>query len=504
MTLILKRFFIFWLVLLAPFGQTEAAWQQPPEQFPAFGSAIGMHSDANGNAIAVCDNAGDVEAFFYTQTTNTWSGPTLLGASNGNLAMDMDGSGTALAVWVDQTTGTDLHSSFFNGVSWATASPDPFATSGSISEINLTLNGPNTALATWFDSTTGTVFSSFFSAGTWGSTIPVSGPGVTGPLSSDYSANGSAVASYLNGTTLQVSNFISGSWQLLPGSSLDPSIALTSHNAIARIDANGNAAVVWVQTPFGSVKASSFNGTSWLPSVMISLVTLNSPISLSFDMAPNGTGVAAWVELVTKIGYSNSYNGTTWGTVQNFPNPASDTSRTDISVNVHGDALLLFQTPFSGPSTGVVFSARLPLNGVWSGPDFIYIPLFPITFLISSLSDNGIGFAAWATGLAGFGYFASVDIPLVSPVAPEPPASITGNVCKQKFATYTDYIHIITWTPSPTSTVVAYEIRRNGTLIGETPGLIFIDHHRCQTDTYSVAAIDINGLVSQPIVVVIP
>lgn len=503
----LNRFFMFLLAIGIPMAATNAAWEMPPHQFSQSGVAIDMHSDANGNAIVVLDDNGTVDAFFYSKLTNTWSGPTTLGADNGTLAMDMHASGTALAVWVDQTTGTDLHSSFFNGTSWTAGSPDPFASSASISQLDLTMNSSNTALATWLDSTTGTVFSCFFSAGTWGATIPVIGPGVTGPLSSDYSANGTAVASYLNGTTLQVSNFIAGSWQLLTGSALDTSIAVTNNNAIARIDANGNAVVVWIPTPFGETRASRFNGTSWLPFVSISPVTLNNPLTLSFDMAPSGTGVATWVELVTKTGYSNSYNGTTWSSAQIFPQFASDTARTSVSVNVHGDAQLLFQAPFPGPSLGVLFSARLPLNGVWSGPEFLYIPLFPITVLISSLSDDDTGFASWATGLAGFFYFAAVDIPSVSPlILPFPPASISGSSCQNKFAMQKDCLHVISWTPSPTPTVIAYEVRRNNIVTAVVPAsqLTFSDNGRCkQTDVYSVASIDVNGFVSIPITIVI-
>jgi hypothetical protein len=498
-----RNLVLFTVSLLMTMGQTFATWELPPFGFPANGSSIGMHSDANGNAIVVLDNSGTVEAFYFSKATNTWTGPTNLGSDNGTVAMDMDPSGTAIAVWIDPD-GTDIHSSFFNGTSWTTGSPDPFATSGSVDELIVNMNGPNSALATWTDNTSGTFLSDFFSAGSWGSTIIIAGPLLSlTPTSSDYSSNGTAIASYTDGTNLLVANFdpISQSWQQLSGSTLDTSISSTS-NEVARIDANGHAAVVWVDSTF-NIKASSFNGTQWLPSVVLSVSSGNIPSSLSFDMAPSGTGVAVWVN--AGQGFSSSYNGSTWASPLTYEIPVATDN--NISVNAHGDALLLFQAGSAVP--GVLLSTRLPLNGVWAPPEFLFNPLAQIPVLIASLSDNGGGFAAWAYGFEPFSYFASVEIVSVppTPTPPQPPMSIVGSSCKDKFATQTDCVHIITWTPSPTSTVAAYQIMRNGILIGTVPAaapLTFIDHFRCKsTDAYTVVAVDTNGLLSTPVTVII-
>jgi hypothetical protein len=502
MTLFLNRslMFFFLIAIFMPIAQTDAVWQQPPHQFSATGAGIAMASDATGNAITVLDNAGIVEAFFYSSISNAWSGPTILGTDNGLIAMDMDASGTALAVWV-APNGTDLHSAFFNGTTWTSGSPDPFASAQAIGDLTVTMNGPNTAMATWINTLIAQGFSSFFTSGSWGAPINLTLLGVSSPLSSDFSSDGTAVASFMIGSNLTIATFNGVSW----GGSFtsDPSVLA---NNVARIDANGHAVVVWVNIIPDNVNARFFNGTVWSSAVVISNTSGNVPTSLSFDMAPSGTGVATWVD-GAGVGFSSSFNGTAWSTPQQFA-PSVSSSHTSVSVNASGDALLLFQVP-----GGTIFSARLPLGGVWTAPELVATPSNTVSLLISSLSNNGFGFAAWPEGVQPFNYFATVDRPFVpppppSPTPPAPPTSINGASCNDKFATQTDCIHSFIWTASPTPSVVAYQIMRNGVLIATIPAsapLIFVDHNRCKrTDVYTVIALDANGLSSTPVGVIVP
>jgi hypothetical protein len=90
-----------------------------------------------------------------------------------------------------------------------------------------------------------------------------------------------------------------------------------------------------------------------------------------------------------------------------------------------------------------------------------------------------------------------------------PPASISGLVAKNIFATQTDIIHIVSWTASPDSSVVSYNVYRNGVLIGVVPAtspLKYFDHNRYPKvpDTYSVTAVNGSGQQSTPVVITIP
>jgi hypothetical protein len=510
MTTFLNRIFTFLLLvgIFMPAVQAQAVWIQPPFEFPADGGAIAMGSDDAGNAIVVLDNEGTVEAFFYSVLTQTWAGPTILGSNAEEIALSVDPSGTAIAVWLDPDV-VDLHSAFFNRFVWTPGTPDPFATgTGTPDKLNLTMNGPNTALLTWWDSVTNTVFSNFFSAGTWSPSGVVVGPAEY-PLSSDYSANGTAVASYLDITEaiLLVSNFTGGFWQQLPGFTLDTNMTFSSNNAVARIDANGHAAVVWVDNT-GFVMSSSYFGdpvVGWTPAAPISTTSGNNLFSVSFDMAPGGTGVATWVD-GSGNGISNSYNGTTWGTPQMFATNISD-DRTVVTVNQAGNALVLFQTPDITFEDGTILSAFLPLGGVWMPPEFVSTPDDSVAFLIPSLSDDLYAFAAWSVGVERYGYFATVNVlaPPV-PVPPAPPASINATFCKDKFAMQTECVTTVTWTPSPTPTVAFYQVFRDGVLVLTVPAtgpFNFVSLGNCKKTVYSVFAIDVSGAVSSPATVTV-
>jgi hypothetical protein len=509
MTFFLNRFFafLFLMGMLISMGQTQATWE-PPFQFPATGGGIAMGSDNAGNAIVVLDDGGTVEAFFYSVLTQTWSGPTTLGTDDEVLTLSVDPSGTALAVWLDPDS-VDLHSAFFNGSVWVPGILDPFATgTGSPEQLNLTMNGPNTALLTWFDPGVNTVFSNFFSAGTWSPSGVVVGPAEF-PLSSDYSSNGTAVASYLDitETMLLVSNFTGGFWQQLPGFTLDTNMTFSGNNAVARIDANGHAAVVWIDNT-GFVMSSSYFGNplvGWTPAVPISTTSGNNLFSVSFDMAPGGTGVATWVDS-SGTGFSNSYNGTTWSTQQIFATNISD-DRTVVTVSPTGNALVLFQTPDIIFEDGTILSARLPLGGVWMPSEFVSTPALSVAFLIPSLSDDRFAFAAWSVGVEGFDYFATVNVLAPpAPTPPAPPAAINATFCKDKFAMQTECVTTVTWTPSPTPTVAFYQVFKDGVLVLTVPAtgpFNFVSLGNCKKTVYSVFAIDVSGAVSSPATVTV-
>lgn len=489
--------FLFTLTLLM--GRIHAAWEMPPESFaPAMGQSISIASDADGNAIVVLDDSFDsatVQAFFYSRATNTWTGPTTLGNIIGSafVLVDMDAGGHALAIWQNNSS-TEIHSSFFNGSTWTTGSPDPFATPGGISTFNLDMNGPNTGLAVWIDSGTNQAVSSFFVAGIW-SPIPIPiAPSDSIQSSAAYSSNGTAVAGFVNGAALQVSNYIGGVW--LSPVTLDPATPFTGHNIVLGIDSAGKALAVYVDAA-GDVKSRTFDGISnWSAAVTISITPANDSFSTSISMAPNGTAVATWID-GAGVGWSNSYNGTTWGTPQQFSSSARDA---EVSVNIHGNALVVYST-----SDDEVFSARLPLGGVWTAPEFIFdgTPL-PVNALDSSLSNSEFGFAAWGIGVEGLDFFAAVERIL----PPAPPTSINGSSCSDRFATQTDLVNIITFIPSPSPTVAAYYLRRNGVLIAVIPATgpyIYFDHNRSKkiVDVYTLTAVNANGAESTPVVVVL-
>jgi len=491
--------------LMLLMGQAHAVWQQPPHSFaPDTGNSMDIGSDAFGNAIVVDDDDPDnvVNAYHYSRLTNTWSGPIPLGVATGStlVSLDVDSTGTALAIWSTNSI-SELHSSYFNGTVWTPGSPDPFgAPSTSFSIPIVDMNGPTTALAVWRDVTTQDIYSSFFSAGTW-TTATVAAPSDGNQLSMAYSANGTAVIGYNDSSNaIIVSNYIGGVWQAPV--TLDPSTPFANHNVRVGIDASGNALAIWVNNA-GDVQASSFTAGSWQAPVTISTSTGNDPFSTALAMNASGQAVAAWIN-VAGVGFSNSYNGTSWGTQLQFASSTTYPEMTGdyVSINSAGNALIMI----SPVGTNELYSAKLPLGGVWSAPAFIADtdPLQLVLF-IPSLSDSGFGFAGFAPGIENLTYFASVEIVTFPPL---PPATITGSVCKNRFATQTDRINTITWTASPTPGVIAYIVRRDGVIVAEvlpTDPFIFIDHNRCKgvPTTYTVTAVIVPGIESAPVTIVV-
>lgn len=87
-----------------------------------------------------------------------------------------------------------------------------------------------------------------------------------------------------------------------------------------------------------------------------------------------------------------------------------------------------------------------------------------------------------------------------------PPASIQGEVIKNRFLTQTDRIHSISWTASPGLCVTGYQIFRNGILIAFVPAsapLTYMDHNRKTEDVYTVKAINSLGEVSSAVSIVL-
>lgn len=489
-----QRFCIFLLtmgILASLWHPTfvNAAWQQPPHQFPDFGSGNGppVASDAFGHAFALPSNApnGTIGASLFS--SGIWSDPpqTIGLGSFDSIDVAMDNGGTALGIWHD-VGANEIKTASFNGISWSTPNPNPLATTIGGVEVAVSMNGPNQGVAMWIDDTTRLVRSSFFFAGNW-SLVNNLGTGDFDP-SIAYSANNTAVAGWFDivlGTT--VNNFTGGLWQ--GPIVLDPA----GGSPVVGIDSSGKALAVWTNSS-GNVVFSVFNGTSWSITQGIAATTGNDTLSLV--MTPGGTAVATWIGS-SLGGFSSSYNGFFWSApiqITGGPIGTGFNKFLSLSVSDNGNALAVW-TITASPLE--IRSSRLALGGTaWTPQEFVASVSRDITFLDSSLSENGIGFASWAL----------VEIPeqfATASIPPPGPSNMQGIACKNRFAMQTECVNTITWTPSRDPAVVAYYLRRNGILIAVIPAqgpYIYVDHDRCKVvDTYTLTAVYPGGEESLPV-----
>jgi hypothetical protein len=462
-------------------SQSFAVWQQPPTEFDG---ALAMSSDAGGNAIALVstfDGISTTTISFYNYLNLTWTltaqftTPGIVDSAD----ISMDPSGAAIAAWASFDTENG-GTAFFNGTSWLTPVNNPLAINANFPLVSL--NNLGLGALIWLDSDTN-IMTSFFSPVTLTWSTPTNlGPGVI-PSGIAYSQNGTAVAAWDN-SNVTVANFIGGAWQtpiILSSSGFPSGIG---------IDNAGNALVIWFQG--GNLFASTFNAaiSMWLSPVTLAL----SVNSASLSMSPNGTAVAVW-ETSTNLGMSSSYNGTTWAAPLQFSDDVDTISGPSVDVNSFGNALVIWAS-----SVPVIKSSRLPLGGVWQPEEILQSnPPFPdVRDIISSLSDNGIGFATWRVVTEGpnIGFADATLTPL-------PPSNLNVVVCKDRSATRTACVNTITFTASPDPTVIAYYLFRNGVLIAAIPAtgpLTVVEQVCCgQANVYTLVAVDGNGTFSSAI-----
>jgi hypothetical protein len=487
--------FFGFVLIFGTFSILNADWQQPPKEFLSNSSqASAGATDVNGNAIAIWsdDNLVTIQASYYSN--GTW-GPSQL-VSNirsepYSLEVAMDSTGTGLALWREETTGL-IKSALFSGGDWAIPiildiNPGPST------QLSVSMDGSGNGAGIWINNAFSEVRSSFYDAGTnsWSPFIPL-GTGNDG-ASISYSANGTAIATWLNGGAVTASYYNGVIW-------LTPvALGFSIDGVLSQIDASGNAIAAWVDNATGDVFSSEIVGAVVTGPVQIAPGPGN--VGLSLAVAPGGTAILIW-EDVSLNGQFSTFSTPNWSAPLQFatdiPFPSGGNIRASVSVDSSGNALIVY-----GTTTPQILSVQLPLGGVL-GPTLLVTnnvnsqgsQLFSI---ISALSSNGVGFAFWTPEIEGANFYGSV---LIS--APLPPSGITATKCKNKFAAQTDLVNIIRWTPSQDLATSSYNLRRNGVLIAVIPftgPFVFYDHNRCKNVNYiyNLTALNIAGNESDAI-----
>lgn len=465
-------------------------WQMPPTTFPNEGPYVMTQADNNAHAILLKSGGfNGLNAFYLSNGIWTLSNTLVVSDVVDTFDVSMEPSGTALAIWRNVSAGT-VNTKYFNGSTWSTPSPDPLDTfAGSSFPVAVSMNIPGQGLAVWSDPTQ--VKASFFTGGSTWSTPDIINTATSPSTFSNYSANGTAVASWIDNTTFDVFavNFDGSSWNSTP----QLVVPFTANLGNIGIDANGIAFYIY-QTS-GNIIVTRFNannGSLFAPQTISTGVGNFFPL---IAVAPNGSAVAVWIDSVNK-GITRTFNGSVWSSPFTF---SLDVSQLAISVDPQGNALVVWSD-----SAGSVFAKRLALgSGAWSSLELVNDSLpIPPQDLSSSLSASGIGIAAWDLFI---GEQPVTEASISSAFAVTPPTAIRGEIIKLEAPTKTDRVNQIVWCSSEDPAVVAYIIRRNGVVIAEVPStrLSYCDPNRCrnQVYVYTVTAVDAQGNESTPVTV---
>lgn len=136
-------------------------------------------------------------------------------------------------------------------------------------------------------------------------------------------------------------------------------------------------------------------------------------------------------------------------------------------------------------------------NGVYDIPD-----LAPGTYTVTIIKKNFV--TNNATALVVSNVTTRVNFVLI-PVA-LPPTTLVGSLICDTYLTHTDYIHVITWTASPSSCVTGYKIFRNGIQIAfvSSSTLKYVDC-RCNNKMteYAVQTVTSLGQISDSVSITI-
>jgi hypothetical protein len=506
------------LVWLGSYSFAFAAWL-PPQMFTSDfnGQFMGVASDANGNGMAIYTDGNVPGSLFASYFTGgQWGTPQLLDTDAFDIqrpAVAMDASGTALAIWGEDSTG-NVVAAQFNGSSWGPKTILQNIGAGLfLSTLSIAMDGKGHGVALW-RSMTDFMTVSFFSGGSWGPNTIISPVSSTSFDSVAYSANGSAVAGWIDVNTGNViaNNFVGGVW--LGPVTLGTTNLLQPSPMEVGIDSNGHALALWTDGASGNVFSKSFNGASWQPlPTTVSTSPGNHPIT-SLAMSPSGTAVAACSD-ASDNGFSSVYNGTSWGTPLQFASglitPAEVFSTgqvfSNLSVSVDGNgnafAAWITNTLTNDPQ---VLSADLPAGGVWGNQELIYDSGVGTgntpSAILTSFSKNGTRFVVFQVELfdSGPNIFGDASPSIIA-------SGLKAKVCKNSFATQTERVKIISWTPSLDPTVVSYLLSRNGTLIATIPAagpFIYKDQGRCKhADVYSLTTLLSTGVETSPMVITV-
>jgi hypothetical protein len=475
--------------------QAEAATVYDITQFTTdhHGFEIDVGTDNQDNFIAAfLDDVTVYGTFSAGGTAWTTPAPISSGATEiGDIDVAMDETSTGLAIWTQLESGVwTTNTSFFSGGTWTPITPVLETSVNFLNDPSIAMNGTGNAVAAWVNNPD--IHASIFSGGAW---TPFQTIGTQGGGGVDvaYSSNGVAVAAWVffpNGNIF-VNVYNGASWQPTPAqlatdtADSDPSIG---------IDANGNAIVVWSGAGDGQIIWSRFNGTLWSQAAPIYSATGNGMPEIA--VASDGTAIAVWPDASNLIQMSQ-FNGASWS----IPIPIGGGTEAAITMDSNGDALISWVTTLNQ-----LYTALFPKGGTLQAPVFVTsspasIDITNVGSALSSLSS--LGSLVWIEAAEGerfdtFGTFVAFG--------PTPPLTVDGFTCVTHGISGDDRVNIITWTPSIDTTVVAYDIYRDGVLIAIVPAsgpFIFYDHNRCRglSNTYCVTAVNAGGIKSAPVCV---
>ncbi len=446
--------------------------------------------------VAVWNDTGSSSIVSSFYTNGSWSSsPLLVNASNLNTLYPIislcykTGSNELLAAWSDNT-GTG-HFCTYNGISWSETF-NPALIAGAINLCYFPTI--NKVVAAWVGAGSLPLYS-VYSSGSWSPAAPIiAGGPFTGSIALSYnpSVNKIVAVWIAPGGTGTVAAFDGTTWaQLAP---LTAPVASSDFSMVFDVNTNRTIAI-WADA--GSIpNYATYDGTWTTLGAITGAPQTVRPMQLCSNPS-NGNLLVSIVDKVTSLPWYALYIGG-WVGAGQIPGSSAVNSAPFSQISLTLDTNTQeFLASWKDNATSLPYYSIYAMSSWKAAPAQIAaaptssFPVVPITYDSTAQST----LALWSN-VPSYAVYSSSG---PTPPTPSPVSSFAGEQKNNNFGLVTELYNALTWGPSPSTTIVAYQIYRNGTLIATVPAteLSYNDNNqKKQTVTYSIVAIDNVGASS--------
>jgi hypothetical protein len=280
-------------------------------QVSSTGNSPDLSVSSDGSAMAVWTYGGNVFASHYT--TATWNAPTNMGSGfSPKVAMNAVGNSVLIFNKYDATQnvyGVEAIR-YTAGSGWGSLTRID-SENASASEPRVALDGSGNAMAVWVQSNS--IYANQSASGSgWGTATPLQTYS-TAPSSPDLAMNsaGAAAAVWVQADSIYASRY-------LPDTGWSTAATIESANQAASspsvaIDGQGNAVAAWTQSSLSaqSMYASTYAGGGWGAPMLLS--DSAGPGQPSVAMDSLGDAIAAWAQATGSLYATRFTAASGWG-----------------------------------------------------------------------------------------------------------------------------------------------------------------------------------------------
>ncbi len=492
--------------------------------------------NSSGDAVAVWDfyNGSKTELWssFYDAASQTWSPEVQVTApfdSAGGfpypISVGFNDNRIAVVSFPALLSGRScILSSTYSGGIWSVPQTISDPTQSSFQNV-LTMNNSGQVVVSFFlDSSNAAINVSSNNGGSWlPSPIAVTSDNSVNNVSSSLNSTGNALIVWdsqsggLYSIKYAIYNFPAG----LGSTNQVTSLASNFYRPSVSYNAAGQAVAGFADQSTGGAYVSLFDGVSWsITPTSLSTLPINDNYSTAVAMNGLGEALVVWREfqpvtglsLLNVASFDGNFSSPTWSTATTLSDPTRNASP-NYHITTHvvtlddaGNGVVIWdETTTASHSFTYLPQASTLQGGVWSP--------FQILSDISITDSNpvprvGLGaetaIALWPA-FDGTNYYEQAS---TFPFSSSPAQNLSGSQKSSEFPFQKVFFNKLQWSASSSTSVVAYNVYRDGTLIGTVPvgePLEFTDSQiqLKTTYTYSVRAVDSSGAASTPISITI-